>query len=91
MPRHLPRVNGIVRDKKSSALHNEVVRNLQDIANREDKTFSWVVAEIVYKFFGLQIEDNIVKIRRTMKKSKAKRRKVPYRKNVIHFPRLKAS
>lgn len=65
--RQLPRTIGIRRVQKSSRLHKEVIRNLDKIAAAEDKSFSYVVAEIVYKFFGLEIKDNIVKVKRKMR------------------------
>lgn len=74
MPRRLPITVGVQRKQKSSRLHEEVVRNLQDIADLEDKSFSWVVAEIVYKFFGLEIDDDFVEIRWTGREKKTRQR-----------------
>lgn len=75
MPRQMPRSRGIVRIQKSARIHAEVERNLQMIADAEDKTFSWVVAEIVYAFFGLRIgADDVVKIGRSRRKKAVARR-----------------
>jgi hypothetical protein len=68
MAQQLPKVIGIRRVRKGSALHREVVRNLDRIAKVEDKTFSYVVSEIVYAFFGLKVQDDIVKIRRVTRR-----------------------
>lgn len=75
MPRQMPRTMGIQRIQKSARIHREVERNLQMIADAEDKTFSWVVAEIVYAFFGLRIgADDVVKIGRSRRKKAVARR-----------------
>jgi hypothetical protein len=68
MPRQLPRTIGIQRKRGSSYIHKEVIRNLKAIAASEDKTLSYVIAEIVYRFFGLEIKDDHVKVKRRMKR-----------------------
>jgi len=62
--KHQPRTPGVRRQQKSSSMHTEIVRNLREIAKKEDKSFSWVVADIVYAFFGLKIDKDTVKILR---------------------------
>lgn len=68
-----PSSSGVRRGKKTSYLHKEVIRNLQDIADREDKSFSYVVAEVVYSFFGLKVTKNdVVRLSRRIRRKKAK-------------------
>jgi len=61
-----------------------VVKTLQEIATEEDKSFSYVVAEIVYAFFGLKIGSNdVIKISWAGREKKArKRNRVTRRRNV---------
>jgi len=68
MPRHQPSSPGVRRRPGKAYIHREVQRNLQDIAAAEDKTFSWVVAEIVYSFFGLTIEAGRPRLKRRRRK-----------------------
>lgn len=77
MPRQQPHVIGVTREQKSTRMHNEVIRNLQDIADREDKSFAWVVSEIVYQYFGLKVTDDIVEIIRARRKAKARKGRRP--------------
>jgi len=77
MPQRQPSTIGVQRIGKTSFIHEEVEKNLQDIADAEDKSFSYVVAEIVYKFFGLKVTGDAVKIcraRRTKTNRKRNRR-----------------
>ena len=80
----LPSQIGVHRIRKGSALHKLVVRTIQEIATEEDKSFSYVVAEIVYAFFGLKIGSNdVVKISWAGREKKAgKRNRVTRRRNV---------
>jgi len=71
MPQKQPRTLGVQRVPKKSFLHEEVERNLEAIAEAEDKSFSYVVAEIVYAFFGLKVTANAVKVARSRRKKKA--------------------
>jgi hypothetical protein len=80
MPQRLPSQIGVQRDKKSMALHKEVVLNLQDIARAEDKSFSRVNAEIIYAFFGLEVTDNVLKIARARRKAKTRKGRRPARR-----------
>lgn len=64
MAKALPRTIGVRRDKKSTAIHSEVVQMIQAIAELENKSFSYVNAEIIYAFFGLRVTDG-KKTRRT--------------------------
>jgi hypothetical protein len=68
MPRQQPKNFGVRRVAKKACMHREVERNLQAIAQAEDKSFSWVVADIVYAFFGLTIDENTVKVMRRRKR-----------------------
>lgn len=83
MPHQLPKTKGVVRSRKTSSIHEEVVRNLQDIADAEDKTFSYVVTEIVYAFFGLKVSDDVVTIARARRKASTRKgRRATHRRYV---------
>jgi hypothetical protein len=51
--RSQPRIPGVKRQPTSTALHPAVVSGLRAIARREGKSLSWVRAEIVSIFFGV--------------------------------------
>lgn len=83
MPRQQPHVIGVVRDKTTARMHSEVIRNLKDIAERENKTFAWIVSEIVYQYFGLKVTDDLIEIVRARRKAKARKGRRPAnRRNV---------
>ena len=73
-----PSSRGVSRIRKSSYIHAEVARVMQDIADAEDKSFSYVVAEIVYAFFGLKVSHENVK--RLSRRITRRRNVVPFRK-----------
>lgn len=77
MPRQQPHVIGVVRSSAQAKMHEEVIRNLKDIAERENKTFSWIVAEIVYRYFGLEVTDDLIKVIRARRKAKARKGRRP--------------
>ena len=61
----LPHVIGLNRLAAKTKLHEEVELNIRNIAEENETTRSYVLAEIVYAFFGLQItKTNKVRIRR---------------------------
>lgn len=64
MARFQPRNTGVRREPKTTRMHGEVLRNLEQIAVAEDKSFAWVVADIVYAFFGLEVNQETVKVLR---------------------------
>ena len=72
MPQQLPKIPGVCRIPKSGRLHEEVVRALSEIAEVENKSFSYVVAEIIYEYFGLEVRDNVVEVRRPRRKKKTR-------------------
>ncbi len=51
--RFQPRIAGTTRMQRPSGLLPEVEEGLQRIARAEGRSISWVVAEIVCAFFGL--------------------------------------
>lgn len=69
MARRQPSTPGVWRIPKSTRIHAEVERTLRQIAAHEDKSFSRVLAEIVYAFFELEVSDTAgtvkVKLRNT--------------------------
>ena len=64
MPRSQPPVKGKKRKSKKTYIHKEVINALKQIAKQEDKSFSWVVAEIIQDFFHIKIKDNVIVFRR---------------------------
>jgi len=74
MPQYQPKTVGIVRVQGKTRMHEEVMKNLQKIADSEDKTFAYVVSEIVYAFFGLKVTKDAVKITRTRRKKATRER-----------------
>lgn len=73
MPKCLPKTIGVTRQPKTARMHSEVLKNLQDIADRENKSFSYVVSEIVYSFFGLKVSDDIVEVRRARREASTRK------------------
>jgi hypothetical protein len=61
MPRILPRLEG-GRTVKKSRLHPDVAAGIVALAQNEDKTEARIVTEIVYKFFGLRIEEKTQRV-----------------------------
>lgn len=51
--RHQPRIGGVTRQQRPSGLLPVVEAGLQAIARMEKRSVSWVVAEIVCAYFGL--------------------------------------
>lgn len=51
--RSQPRIKGVCRLSKPSGLIPVVEHGLQTIAKMEDKSVSWVIAEIVSAYFNL--------------------------------------
>lgn len=56
-----PRVPGVRRLPMAEAVLPEVRAGLQAIADRERRSVSWVVAEIVSDYFGLDVMGEAVK------------------------------
>jgi len=52
-PRHQPRISGLQRIPRPSGLLPVVEAGLQSIAKMEGRSVSWVVAEIIAAYFGL--------------------------------------
>lgn len=50
---HQPRIFGVKREQGGGALHPDVKHGLESIAIEERKSMSWVVAEILSAFFGI--------------------------------------
>ena len=82
--KHQPKTRGVQRQNRQTMLHEEVVKNLMEIAEIEGKSFSYVVAEIVYAFFGLKIDEKTVKVLRRLRRFK--RFATP--KNVLRFRKV---
>lgn len=78
-PTRQPVTRGVTRGRRTTQMHEEVLRNLQQIAAHDNKSFSYVVAEIVYAFFGLKIDKDTVKVLR---------RKYRQKKNLLLFKRV---
>lgn len=76
----LPSFRGITRRKKTHRIHKEVERNLVAIAEAENKSYSYVISEIVYRFFGLNVSDKgrvrVLSFRRSYKKIRNTQRKI---------------
>lgn len=53
--RQQPKRHGIIRTDVRLLLHHEVKEALKQIADVERKTLCYVVAEVVYAFFGLEV------------------------------------
>jgi len=79
-PTRQPITRGVIRGRRTTQMHEEVLRNLQQIANHENKSLSYVVAEIVYAFFGLKIDKETVKVLR--------RRYRRQKKNLLQFKKV---
>lgn len=73
MPQQQPKTVGIRRTPSKGNIHPEVKAGIQAIADAEDKTYSYVLAEIVYKFFGLEVTKHAVKIARTRRKASTRK------------------
>jgi hypothetical protein len=80
--RQQPKTRGVQRIIGRACMHEEVMKNLQEIAENEDKSFSWVVADIVYAFFGLKVDEHTVKVLRRLKRFKRFTRQ---QKNILKF------
>lgn len=84
MPQQLPKTVGVRRKRVSSNLHKVVKRGLKNIAKSEDKTVSYVLAEIVYAFFGLKVtKSDVIRLEREIHQ--------PRKAKVIHFKHRKVS
>lgn len=60
--RQQPKNPGVVRVRAKLAIHEEVLQNLLQISQRERRSLSWVIAEIVYDYFGLKIDKDTVRV-----------------------------
>lgn len=58
--RHQPRIKDVSRIPKVSSLHPLVQNGLEVIARKENKSYSWVIAEIVSDFFGIDCETGVI-------------------------------
>jgi hypothetical protein len=64
-----PRIKGIKREFKVTGLHPYVEEGIRSIAHFEGKTTSWVIAEIVSDFFGVDaVTGKIESIEKLMRK-----------------------
>jgi hypothetical protein len=52
-PRSQPRLAGSPREPRATCVPPHVTKALRAIALREDKSLSWVTAQIVYDYLGL--------------------------------------
>lgn len=60
--KQLPKKKGVKRVPIKTVLHKLVKKEIQAIARREKKTDSYVLYEIAYCFFGLEVSNEKVKV-----------------------------
>jgi hypothetical protein len=48
-----PKIKGVIRIPKHSALHPHVWHGLNNISKSESRSLSWVIAEIISDYFGI--------------------------------------
>lgn len=48
-----PRIIGITRIPKHSSMHPDIWESIREIAKSEKRSVSWVIAEIVGEYFGI--------------------------------------
>lgn len=63
----LPRIPGIRRLRAGESLHPHVLRGLKRIAHSEQRSLSWVMAEIISDYFKINAATGEVRRRRRAK------------------------
>jgi hypothetical protein len=74
--KQLPKRAGVKRQSAQTVLHKLVKKELQAIARRDKKTLSYVLYDIVYLYFGLEVSNHEVKVIRRHVQSRV----IPFKK-----------
>jgi hypothetical protein len=67
-PRSQPRIPGITRLPKHGSFHPDVAEVITNLAHNEDKTFSYIIVEIVSDFFGVDCRTGDIYDNRKLRK-----------------------